>query len=178
MVAEILLQRTNASQVERYLHEVLEVIPTPEAGFGVADEKLAVLEGRFGLDRRSETIRAIAGYFLSHKVPRYEELVSLYGIGQYTAAAFLSLHLDVRAVLVDSNVARWLARLSGRERPRDPRRADWLHELAARLTPENDFRTYNYAVLDLTMTVCKPRKPECAECPLREWCRVEVSEPI
>ena len=170
MVAEILLQRTNALQVERYLPEVLEVIPTPEAGFGVSDEELAVLEGRFGLDRRSRTIRAIAGYFLSHKVPHYDELVSLYGIGHYTAAAFLSLHLDIRAVLVDSNVARWLARLSGRERPKDPRRADWLYELAARMTPEEEFRTYNYSVLDFTMMVCKRGKPKWFAISMPSFC--------
>ena len=100
----------------------------------------------------------------------HEALRRFVGIGPYTAAAWLSLHCGQRAVIVDSNVARWLSRLTGRPYPADPRHVRWVNTLADRLTPRRVFRDYNYAVLDFTMTICVPRRPHCAGCPLRQVC--------
>ena len=170
MIAEVLLQRTNAKHVETYLKEVLDLLPTPDAMNSATAEQLASIERRFGFSRRSATLRAIADYFMTHTVPRYEELIELYGVGHYTAAAFLSLHMGQRAVVVDSNISRWLARLANQEVPEDPRRAEWLFELAAKVTPEAGFKAYNYAALDFTMQLCVRRRPRCEECPLSADC--------
>ena len=171
MIAEVLLQRTNAKHVETYWKEVLELLPTPGAMSAVNAEQLSSIENRFGFSRRSKTLRAIADYFVAHTVPLYEELIELYGVGHYTAAAFLSLHMGQRAVLVDSNISRWLARMTNQEVPEDPRRADWLFELAEQMTPDANFKAYNYAVLDFTMQVCVRRSPRCDKCPIAQDCR-------
>lgn len=170
MIAEVLLQRTNANHVETYLKEVVDLLPTPDAVTSATAEQLASIEQRFGFSRRSKTLQAIANYFMTHSVPRYEDLVELYGVGHYTAAAFLSLHMGQRAVLVDSNISRWLARMTNQEVPEDPRRAGWLFELALQLTPDAGFKDYNYAALDFTMQVCVRRTPRCEECPLAGDC--------
>jgi len=99
-----------------------------------------------------------------------EALRELPGVGMYTAAAWLSLHAGRRAAIVDSNVARWLSRLTGLPYPRDPRPVRWVWELADELTPRRVFKDYNYAVLDFTMAVCVPRTPRCPICPLRRDC--------
>jgi len=170
IIAEVLLQRTNARHVETYLEEVLDLLPTPDAVGNVTVEQLESIEQRFGFRRRSKTLQALAEYFLAYRVPRFEELVELYGVGHYTAAAFLSLHMGQRASLVDSNISRWLSRMTDQEIPEDPRRADWLFQLADRLTPDRNFKAYNYAALDFTMQVCVRRKPGCDECPLAGDC--------
>lgn len=100
-----------------------------------------------------------------------EELTKLTGVGAYTAAAWLSLHRGKRAVIIDANVCRWLSRMTGLPYNRDPRGLRWVQDLAERLTPRRAFRDFNYAVLDFTMTVCTPRNPACATCPLVSDCR-------
>jgi A/G-specific adenine glycosylase len=99
-----------------------------------------------------------------------DALRGLPGVGPYAAAAWLSLHQGKRAVIVDNNVARLLSRLEGVEYDAETRRKRWVYELADLLTPVRAFRTYNYAVLDFTMAVCRPRAPLCPQCPLLSDC--------
>jgi len=173
LLAEVLLQRTNATHVESYFQEFCELFPKPEALLSASKIDLSKIEARFGLDRRMRTLIELAEFIDTQDIypTDYEMLTSLYGIGHYTASAYLSLHMNVRAVLVDANVARWLARLSGQAKPADVRRCKWLWELADSLTPEKQFKEYNYAVLDFSMTICKPKKPDCGNCPLIEQCK-------
>lgn len=173
LVAEVLLQRTNATHVEKYYAEVCELLPKPESVFSVKTAELKKIDQQFGLDRKMNTLVALAEYIDTLDMyPRDEEVLkTIYGIGHYTAAAYLSLHMNIRAVLVDSNVARWLSRMMGVEKPVDVRRAPWLWDMAEKLTPHNNFKEYNYAVLDFTMTVCKPRTPLCGDCIFRQSCK-------
>ena len=176
LLAELLLQRTNAKHVARYFQEISSSFPHPRSVLEASDASLAIFEGKFGLDRRLQSILAAAAYLDSKDIypTDYEALISVYGIGHYTASAYLSLHMNVRAVLIDSNVSRWLARFSGNEKPHDVRHCPWLWKFADELTPARDFKEYNYAVLDFTMNVCKPGKPKCEVCPLAAKCHFWV----
>lgn len=172
LLAEVLLQRTSATHVKRYFDEIRELFPTPEAVLSASNKELEILSVRFGLHRRLKTLLSVA-YYLDDNIyypTDIAQLTRLYGIGHYTASAFLSLHMHTRAILIDSNVARWLSRLTGREKPTDVRRSEWIWPLANSLTPAKDFRDYNYAVLDFTMMVCKQKNPECMTCPLATSC--------
>jgi len=116
-----------------------------------------------GLQRRTKTLVELAYYidYQDYYPDQLESLLQVHGIGHYTASAYLSLHMNVRAVLLDSNIARWLSRMLGTEKPTDVRRSKELLELADQLTPKKKFKEYNYAVLDFTMLICKPRQPLC-----------------
>lgn len=173
LLAEILLQRTNANHVTAYFTEFSQIFPTPEALLTAAKDDLDKIENRLGLDRRLRTLVELAEFIDTQDIypTDYETLTNLYGIGHYTASAYLSLHMNVRAVLVDSNVARWLARFTGQPKPKDVRHCKWLWDLAETLTPLSNFKRYNYAVLDFTMTVCKPKSPDCTSCPIRTLCK-------
>ena len=172
LLAEVLLQRTNAKHVDRYFREILALFPNPESVLQASTQELEVLAERFGLRRRLKTILSVAYYLDEHFYypTDIDDLTDIYGIGHYTAAAFLSLHMHTRAVLVDSNIARWLSRMTGDEKPIDVRRCTWLWEMAEALTPQGEHMAYNYAVLDFTMSICKPRNPECLACPLNDLC--------
>lgn len=172
-VSEFFLQRTRAEQVETVYHIFRQLFPTPFAVVSADFQQLHQVMQGLGLTFRIQYLREIAqtvvckGGTLPEAV---EELTNLKGVGAYTAAAWLSLHRNKRAVLVDSNVSRWLSRMTGNAYCRDPRHVSWVKDLADQLTPVRVYRDYNYAVLDFTMQICKPRNPKCELCPIRSDC--------
>ena len=171
-VAELFLQRTRAEQVKDVYEEFRQQYPTPLDLLNANPYEVSLLLRQLGLGFRVGFLLDIAVAVEHHGAlpENMAELTTLRGIGTYTAAAWLSLHRGKRAVLVDSNVVRWLSRMTGNPYHRDPRGVSWVNDLAERLTPRRAFRKYNYAVLDFTMKVCNPRNPDCAHCPNRVDC--------
>lgn len=169
----MLLQRTRAAQAEAVFLDLRAKFPRATdlvaAGPGVTRE----ITSRTGLHWKGPLL-----YDAAERVSQsggappedLEQLLALPGIGPYAAAAWLSLHRGRRAVIIDSNVARWLARLEGRPYDPETRRKRWVADLADSLTPIGPFRDYNYAVLDFTMRICVPGRPRCDECPIRSDC--------
>lgn len=172
-VAELLLQRTQARQVEQVYLKFRKHYPSPEELLNADPNKVSEFIGTLGLAFRTAILYEIAQAAVSRggTLPEtIDDLVGFKGVGAYTAAAWLSLHRGKRAVLIDSNVARWLSRMTGNPYNRDPRHVTWVKQLADQLTPPRAFRDYNYAVLDFTMKICTPRKPKCRHCPIRTEC--------
>ena len=173
-VAEVFLQRTRARQVKGVFEEFKKRYPTPTALLASDPDPVSCLVRKLGLGFRLDLLRDIAAVVVEHDgvlTEDMDELTSLRGVGTYTAAAWLSLHRGKRAVLIDSNVVRWLSRMTGNPYNRDPRGVFWVRDLAERLTPPRAFKEYNYAVLDFTMTICTPRSPDCRQCPNLVDCR-------
>ena len=173
-VAEFLLQRTRASQVEPVFRELRLRFPTPALFANAAPTTLKHILRSLGLHRRAQALSQIATELPDRddSLPEsMEGLCKLKGVGMYTAAAWLSLHRGKRAVILDANVCRWLSRMTGLTYNRDPRYVRWIQYLADDLTPRRVFRDYNYAVLDFTMNVCTPRNPTCSACPLTQDCK-------
>ena len=173
LVAEILLQRTRAKQVQKVYEDFRERYPTPAALLHDDIDTLAQIIAPLGLPSRGGHIREIARVLVEQECSPPEsmnKLTQFNGVGPYTAAAWLSLHVGTRAIIVDSNVSRWLCRMTGEPYCRDPRHVSWINQLAERMTPKHIFKDYNYAVLDFTIRVCKPRKPDCQICPLSDDC--------
>ena len=172
-VAEFLLQRTRASQVEPVFGKLRSRFPTPALFATAAPTTLKRLLRSLGLHGRAQALSQIATQlaYRDESLPEsMEGLCKLKGVGMYTAAAWLSLHRGRRAVILDANVCRWLSRMTGLPYSRDPRHVRWIQYLADDLTPGRVFRDYNYAVLDFTMNVCTPRSPTCSACPLTQDC--------
>lgn len=169
-----MLQRTRADQAERGLAAFAAQYPTAAAFATATDEQVARVTGGLGLHWRGPLLRQAAAQIAREggTPPDAENaLLALPGVGPYAAAAWLSLHRNRRAVIVDNNVARWLCRMTEVAHTAESRRKRWLRDLADRLTPRKDFRAYNYAVLDFTMLLCRPGVPSCHQCPLRSECR-------
>lgn len=171
LVAEFLLQRTRASQVVDVFLECRKRYPTPEALVREGPAGAAALTDRLGLHRRGPMLIDIAETLARDGFPgTMDDLLRLPGVGMYTAGAWMSLHQGQRAAIIDANVARWLSRMTGMPYNRDPRHVRWIQMLVDRLTPQRAFRTYNYAVLDFTMTICLRRLPHCDICPFQKEC--------
>ncbi|MGH2562836.1 MAG: hypothetical protein ACRDJH_27565 [Thermomicrobiales bacterium] len=173
LVAEFLLQRTRSSQVEPIFRDFRTRYPAAADLVRAGPDAAQAVTAGLGIHWRGPLLYRLAIAVVENGgIPpeSLHKLGQITGVGPYTTAAWLSLHRGQRAVIVDSNVFRWLGRMTGRPYQRDPRHIHWVNELADQLTPQRAFREYNYAVLDFTMSICTPREPHCPECPLRRDC--------
>ena len=173
LIAEFLLLRTRADQAAPVFEEIQRQYPDARSFGDAPEDRLEGMIASLGLRWRRplfvQLARAIGD--CDGKVPTtVDELKELPGVGAYVASATAALHGGSRAVIVDANIVRLLSRLTGQRYDGETRRKRWLLDLADRLTPDVEFRDYGYAALDLSMTVCRPRRPLCAHCPLVAFC--------
>ncbi|MGH2524187.1 MAG: A/G-specific adenine glycosylase, partial [Anaerolineales bacterium] len=150
-------------------------------------EVLALWEGLGYYSRARNLHRAAQKVMAEHggQLPRtLEGLRALPGIGRYTAGAIASIAFGVDAAVLDGNVKRVLARVFDfREDVQSPGGEKKLWTLAESLVPPGRAGDYNQALMDLGATICTPRAPACAACPLRRLCAarklgVQLERPI
>lgn len=167
LVAEIMLQRTKAEQVEPVYFQFISNYKTP---LDYLNDTGANIFKNLGLMERNNNLISLNKFILENGIPDdKEQLLNLPGVGDYIASAFLSLHLDIRSFLIDSNIVRVYGRFFGFETGPETRRKKWIKELANNITPKKKHRNYNYALIDFSREICKP-KPNCEICPVRKKC--------
>lgn len=175
-VSEILLQQTQVATVIPYYHRFLAAFPTAAAL--AAAPRQAVLKQWEGLGyyaRARHLHEAAARVVAEHggQVPRDPDAVqALPGVGRSTAGAILSFAFGLRHPVLDGNVRRVLVRIFDVALlPRRPDVERWLWRAAeALLAPASDPARHNQAMVELGATVCAPRRPRCADCPVRALC--------
>lgn len=175
-VAEIMLQQTRVAAVLPYYEPFLARFPNVGSLARARQDEVLKLWSGLGYYSRARNLHAAAKEIVSRHggcFPRDSGAVlALPGIGQYTAAAVLSIAYDVPLAVLDGNAARVLARLGGvRGDLREPRRWKALGEAAQRLLAPHAPGDWNQAVMELGETVCMPRSPRCDVCPIARWCR-------
>ncbi len=174
-ISEALLQQTQVATVIPYYERFLARFPTVRAlAAAKLDAVLKAWEGA-GYYARARHLHRAAQEIVAHlggRIPRTVEALRLLpGIGRYTAGAIASMAYGVDAPALDGNGVRILCRYFGIRD--DPRRAPvqrdlWL--LLERLLPHGRAGDFNQGLMDLGATVCTPRRPVCAVCPLRRGC--------
>ena len=171
LIAELLLQRTRAEQVVPVYTELCRRYASPKALASASTAEIATLLKPLGLHWRVPLVRKLSTELAAKgSVPRKPDLLlALPGVGAYACAAYLSLHAGIRAPIVDSNVVRLYGRLFGLAVGPETRRKKWFIELAEKMTPQRQFKSYNYALLDFTRAICTPT-PRCGLCPLVDIC--------
>jgi len=118
-----------------------------------------------------EAARRVMGEMGGRIPDTWDQLVSLPGIGTYTASAILSVAFGKRFPALDGNVRRVLCRLFCIQKPLDrPGTEKRLFTVAAELVPPIEPGIYNQAMMDLGAEVCTPRDPSCGRCPLVDLC--------
>ncbi len=172
-LSEIMLQQTTVAAVEPYYRRFLEKWPTLEAL--AAAELGEVLETWAGLGyySRARNLHKCARAVVEHHGGAFPEtekaLLALPGIGPYTAAAMQAIAFERPANVVDGNVERVMARYFALHEPLPAAKPE-LKERAATLLPKRRFGDYAQALMDLGATICTPRRPACASCPLAPGC--------
>jgi len=187
-VAEVMLQQTQVSTVIPYYERFLARFPTVEALAAAGlDEVLALWQG-LGYYARARNLHAAAQAVCARHggiIPSDpKEFRALPGVGQYTAGAVLSIAFGQDMVAVDGNVVRVLCRLFDHEGdPTTTAGKKALRDHAEALLPQGQAGDFNQAMMELGATICLPRAPHCAECPLGPFCRarslgVQESRPV
>jgi A/G-specific adenine glycosylase len=172
-LSEIMLQQTTVAVVGPYFTSFRARWPRlADLAAAPLDEVLSAWAG-LGYYARARNLHRCARVVardLGGRFPDSEaELLKLPGIGPYTAAAVAAIAFGHRAVVVDGNVERVIARLFAVEMPL-PAAKPSLRALAAELTPAGRPGDYAQAVMDLGATVCRVRAPRCGVCPLSGLC--------
>ena len=175
-LSEVMLQQTTVATVTPRFARFVERWPTIGA-LAAADEAEVLHEwAGLGYYARARNLIACAKAVAARGgFPASEaELRALPGLGAYTAAAVAAIAFGERAVVVDTNVERVVARLFAVAQPVAEAKAE-IRALAERITPGERAGDFAQAMMDLGATICRPKAPRCGECPLREECAALAS---
>ena len=168
LVSEVMLQQTGVARVVPKWHAFMESFPTPrECAEAALGDLLRVWQG-LGYPRRARNLQSAAREIVVRhggEVPRdLESLLALPGVGPYTARAVRAFAFEDDAAVVDTNVARVLARLAGERLT-----AKRAQNEADRLLASGTAWLWNQGLMELGAMVCRPT-PSCDECPWESWC--------
>ena len=172
-LSEIMLQQTTVKAVAPYYARFLDRFPTvTQLAAAPLDEVLSLWAG-LGYYARARNLHACAKAVAAQhggEFPGTEDgLLTLPGIGAYTAAAIAAIAFDRRASPVDGNIERVIARLYAVEEEL-PAAKPRIRALAEQLTPARRAGDFAQAMMDLGATICSPKKPACVLCPWRAPC--------
>jgi A/G-specific adenine glycosylase len=170
-----MLQQTQVRTVVPYYKRFLDRFPTvAHLARARVDTVLKLWEG-LGYYSRARSLHAAAKEIVTRFTGRMpqsvEELLSLPGIGRYTAGAIASNAFGKAEPIVDGNVERVLCRvfrIGGY--PKDAAVRNTLWSLAAELVPASEPGAFNQALMEVGSEVCTPRNPQCGRCPLSRLC--------
>ncbi|MGY4539816.1 A/G-specific adenine glycosylase [Mucilaginibacter sp. UYNi724] len=174
-LSEIILQQTRVEQGMPYFHRFAEKYPTVTA-FAAAheDEVLRLWQGLGYYSRGRnmlKTAQLVQEKYNGLFPVKYDELIKLKGIGEYTAAAISSFSANEARAVVDGNVYRVLARYFGVDEPiNSPKGKKMFQQLANELLNKEQSATYNQAIMEFGAMLCKPKKPACGICPVHMDC--------
>jgi A/G-specific adenine glycosylase len=163
LVSEVMLQQTQAPRVVPYWERWLERFPDVSVLAAAPVRDVLASWSGLGYNRRALALQRAASVVAVSGWPA--DLTSLPGVGPYTAAAVSSFAWDAQVAAVDTNVRRVLSRRAGVDLP--------LRDVAARavsLLPTGRAALFNQAMMELGATVCRPRTPACAACPVTAGC--------
>jgi A/G-specific adenine glycosylase len=175
-LSEIMLQQTRVAVVVPYYESFLLRFPDMQSLARARAEAVLSHWAGLGYYSRAENMLRAAQEIDARHAGRFpsdhEAALALPGIGRYTAAAVLSIAYEKPLAVLDGNVARVLARLGAvRGDLRAPelwrKLEDTAQQLLARKTPGD----WNQAMMELGATICLPKSPKCAECPVAPWCQ-------
>ncbi len=174
-LSEIILQQTRVEQGKPYYLKFIRSYPTVnQLASASIDEVLKLWQG-LGYYSRARNLHLTAQQVsLQHKgvfPSRFEELIKLKGIGEYTAAAISSFSSNEPHAVVDGNVIRVLSRVFGiKATPHDAKGKKLFRDTANLLLDPKQAGKYNQAIMDFGALVCMPQKPKCAACVFRTAC--------
>lgn len=174
-ISEIMLQQTQMDRGVDYFEKWMRRFPDIKSVAKAGEEEILKLWEGLGYYSRARNIRKTA-FLLVEKhggiLPdNHSTLLTLPGIGRYTAGAIMSLAFNQDFPVVDANVERLFSRLFDLDRPikeKDTQRFIW--EKAQEFIPSGKARFFNQALMELGALLCLPKNPKCDYCPVTEHC--------
>lgn len=177
-MSEIMLQQTTVAAVKDYFERFVRRWPTVRDLAGAEDAAVMGEWAGLGYYARARNLlkcaRAVVNDHGGAFPDTYDTLLTLPGIGPYTAAAIASIAFDQAETVLDGNVERVMARLFDIHAPLPGSKPE-LKARALELTPHERPGDYAQAVMDLGATICTPRNPACGICPWRTPCAARIA---
>ena len=177
-VSEIMLQQTRVEAVKEYYVRFMNALPTVEDLAFCAEEKLLKLWEGLGYYSRARNLQKAAKQIVNEYGGNFPtskaELLTLAGVGSYTAGAISSIAYGQPVAAVDGNVFRVASRLE--ENPTsiaDPKYRRYLEDRLSAIYPEDKkgCADFTQSLFELGALICKPRNPDCENCPLKGLCK-------
>jgi A/G-specific adenine glycosylase len=176
-VAEVMLQQTTVKTVLPYYSAFLERFPTLRALAEEPEEEVLAAWSGLGYYHRARNLHRGAQAIAERHAGRFpralDAALAVPGVGLYTASAVLSIAHGLPLPVVDGNVRRVLARLLALRGPQFRKDGPYYNRAEELLDRERP-GDWNQALMELGATVCLPRNPACAACPVRRRCRARA----
>lgn len=178
-ISEIMLQQTRVESVIPYFLRFIQELPDVESLAAVPEEKLLKLWEGLGYYSRVKNLQKAAKVIVSRYngvfPERYEEVITLPGIGEYTAGAICSIAFGQPVPAVDGNVLRVFCRITGSfENISLPATKKAVKASLQQIYPEKNPGDFTQGLMELGATVCLPNgTPLCSSCPMQEFCRAK-----
>lgn len=174
-LSEVILQQTRVEQGLAYYNRFIRHFPSIHDLAKASDNEVFKMWEGLGYYTRCrnliKTARTISNEMRGVFPQTKEGLLSLKGVGAYTAAAIGSFAFGLPLAVVDGNVQRVLTRVFGISDPVDQSAGKKnIEQLAEDLLAIDDPASYNQAIMDFGATVCKPKNPACVSCPFKKKC--------
>jgi A/G-specific adenine glycosylase len=181
LVSEFMLQQTQVDRVVPKFNAFIDRFPSLPALATASQADVLRLWQGLGYNTRAMRLHRVAcaavERFDGNLPHEREQLLSLSGVGPYTAAAIRAFAFDIDDAPIDTNIRRILHRLTaGLEHPPKANAAQ-LDAAARDLVPRGKSHDWNSAMMDLGATLCTARAPKCLICPLREHCAAAPIDP-
>lgn len=174
-LSEIILQQTRVEQGRSYYDKFTAQYPTVFELAKAEEHQILNLWQGLGYYSRARNLHFAAKQVVNDfggKFPEnYNDIKSLKGVGDYTAAAIASFAFDLPQAVVDGNVYRVLSRFFADDTPIDSSQGQKLFKsYAQQLISLEEPGEHNQAIMEIGALVCKPKNPDCLNCPLSESC--------
>ena len=178
VVSEVMLQQTQVERVLPYYEAWMGRWPTVAALAAATPAEVIRAWAGLGYNRRALNLHRLASRVASDGwpvAPTESSLLPLPGVGPYTAAALLSFAYEVPAIVIDTNIARVVARVCLGAATQKGISSRDLRDAAAGLLPRSRVRDHNLALMDLGAQMCTARAPHCDGCPLHQLCAWRIA---
>lgn len=183
-ISEIILQQTRVAQGLEYYMRFVERFPDVRSLASASEDEVLRYWQGLGYYSRARNLHRAAQTIvqrqstvfdtpvdISDQASIFQELISLPGIGEYTAGAIASFAFNLPYPALDGNVYRVLARLYDCEIAFDTSAGKkHFHQLANQLLDKDHPRLFNSAIMEFGALHCTPTSPDCAHCPIQECC--------
>lgn len=179
-VSEVMLQQTRMDVVLPYHDRFIRRFQTVESLAAAAEQEVLALWSGLGYYRRAtllhEGAQTVVSRFRGVIPSSVDDLLSIPGVGRYTAGAIASIAFDRHAPIVDGNVTRLLSRVFAIEHPLGSAslaKTMWAHA-GAIAEHASSPRALSQGLMELGASVCSPRSPSCGVCPLEASCKAQA----
>jgi len=174
LVSEFMLQQTQVVTVIPYFDRFINKIPNLKKLSTIQDNELIKLWEGLGYYSRARNLKKTAKIIISKhhgKIPNnYEDLISLPGIGNYTANAILAIAFNKSYIPLDGNIERVLKRYLHLKKENEIQKNNLIKKKSI-FGISSRASDYAQALMELGAMICKPKNPECSACPILKSCK-------